>query len=133
MNVILYVAIGIVGGIIGGMGMGGGTLLIPLLTLICSIGQKSAQAINLVAFIPMSVIACVFHIKNKLIDYKFLWLSLPALISSVLASILASLTPWQWLKVGFGIFLLILGLIQLCSTIVNKQKNDENKKFLFYL
>ena len=30
---VLFIVFGIIGGLLGGMGMGGGTLLIPLLTL----------------------------------------------------------------------------------------------------
>ena len=39
-----YILAGVCGGIIGGMGMGGGTLLIPILTLFLGIDQRSAQA-----------------------------------------------------------------------------------------
>ena len=52
MQIFLLILAGIVGGIIGGMGMGGGTLLIPILTIFLDVPQKNAQAINLVAFIP---------------------------------------------------------------------------------
>ena len=44
---------GLVGGILGGMGMGGGTLLVPILTVFLSMAQKTSQFMNLVAFIPM--------------------------------------------------------------------------------
>ena len=40
---IIYVIIGIIGGVLGGMGMGGGTLLVPLLGLV----KILQQAINL--------------------------------------------------------------------------------------
>ena len=56
MQIFLLILAGIVGGIIGGMGMGGGTLLIPILTIFLDVEQKNAQAINLVAFIPMAII-----------------------------------------------------------------------------
>ena len=47
--------IGIIGffaGIIGGMGMGGGTILIPALILFASIDPKIAQSTNLLSSIP---------------------------------------------------------------------------------
>ena len=50
MQIFLLILAGIVGGIIGGMGMGGGTLLIPILTIFLDVEQKNAQAINLVAY-----------------------------------------------------------------------------------
>ena len=56
---------GLVSGILGGLGMGGGTLLIPLLTIFLSVSQIESQGINLIAFIPMSVIAIIIHAKNR--------------------------------------------------------------------
>ena len=91
MSVLLLILIGIAGGIIGGMGMGGGTLLIPLMTLLAGVEQHTAQAINLAAFIPMSAVALAVHLKNKLIDFKYLlWVALPAVAASAVAGPLAS-------------------------------------------
>ena len=59
---------GVIGGIVAGMGMGGGTLTIPILTIFLKYEQLRAQGLNLVAFLPMSVVALVIHIKNKLVD-----------------------------------------------------------------
>ena len=44
--------IGLVSGIVTGTGMGGGTILILLLTLIIGTNQHEAQATNLIFFIP---------------------------------------------------------------------------------
>ena len=63
--IILYALTGFLAGILGGMGMGGGTLLIPILTIFLGFKQKNAQAINLLVFIPMSLFALIIHIKNK--------------------------------------------------------------------
>ena len=61
---------GIISGIISGTGMGGGTILIFLLTFIFGIDQHIAQATNLIFFIPTSLIAIIVNIKNKNIDLK---------------------------------------------------------------
>ena len=61
--------IGIIGffaGIIGGMGMGGGTILIPALILFASIDPKIAQSTNLLSSIPMTIVALAIHIKKKM-------------------------------------------------------------------
>ena len=68
MEYLWYGFAGLVGGLIGGMGMGGGTLLIPLLSIFYSVGQHTAQAVNLVSFIPMAVVTLIIHIKNKLVN-----------------------------------------------------------------
>ena len=46
----LEVLIGIISGTISGTGMGGGTILIFLLTVLCGIEQHIAQATNLIFF-----------------------------------------------------------------------------------
>ena len=56
MSFIFYLLAGFVSGLFGGMGMGGGTVLIPVLTLFFGVEQHIAQATNLIAFLPMAEI-----------------------------------------------------------------------------
>lgn len=49
--------LGFFSGIIGGMGMGGGTILIPALILFAHIDPKIAQSVNLLSSIPMTIFA----------------------------------------------------------------------------
>ena len=72
--IFLEILAGIVGGIVAGMGMGGGTLTIPILTLFLKYEQLRAQGVNLVAFLPMAVVALFIHVKNHLVDFKNTWL-----------------------------------------------------------
>ena len=60
--------IGLISGIVSGTGMGGGTILIFLLTNLLGLDQHIAQATNLIFFIPTSIIAIIINIKNKNID-----------------------------------------------------------------
>ncbi len=109
----LFIIFGFLSGVIGAMGMGGGTLLIPLLTIFSEVSQIVAQGYNLLAFLPMSVIAILIHLKNKLIEPKFLWIIIPSgIIFAVLGSFLANLIDGEVLKILFGIFLIILGLFE---------------------
>ena len=59
------IIIGLISGIVSGTGMGGGTILIFLLTSICGLEQHIAQATNLIFFIPTSIIAIIVNLKNK--------------------------------------------------------------------
>lgn len=127
MKIFILVAVGLAGGVISGMGMGGGTLLIPLITLFTDIEQHTAQSINLIAFVPMSVVALAIHLKNKLVDFKaFAWTAVPATAMSILAAYVSRRVEGVDLSMYFGIFLIILGLYQLASIIYGKIK--ENKK-----
>ena len=83
MQIFLLVLFGFLAGIVGGMGMGGGTLLVPLLSFL-DIPQKTIQATNLISFVPMCVVALILHAKNKLIKTKGIgWLTVPAVVSAV--------------------------------------------------
>ncbi len=129
MKALLLIIIGVIGGVIGGMGMGGGTLLIPLLTIFVGVEQHSAQALNLLAFIPMSVVAIAIHIKNKLIDFKqVLPIAIPAVAAGVGSSVLSKLTGARALSRWFGLFLVSLGIYQLISAIVALVKNIREKR-----
>ena len=66
MAFLLLLACGFAGGLLGGMGMGGGTALIPLLTLI-GVDQAAAQGVNLVSFLPMAALALTVHAKAGLV------------------------------------------------------------------
>lgn len=120
MDYIWFLIAGIVGGILGGMGMGGGTLLIPVLTFFLDVSQKNAQAINLISFIPMAVIALILHAKNKLINLKgMLPLIVSALVTSVGGSFLVALIEGDLQTKLFGGFLIILAVIKFVITIKN--------------
>lgn len=68
--VVLYIIVGILGGMLGGMGMGGGTLLVPMSVYLLSMEQKTAQFLNLAAFLPMGAVALSCHAANGLTDFK---------------------------------------------------------------
>lgn len=127
---------GLVSGIVGGMGMGGGTLLIPILTLMLGYEQKSSQGINLLVFVPMSIVALIIHIKNKLVDFG---VGVPIMIAGVVCSVagalLANSLNDKILRKLFGGFLLLVGVYQGVVTIINilksKKTNDIKPKFKF--
>ncbi len=118
MEFIWYAIAGVVGGLIGGMGMGGGTLLIPLLTIFYNVGQHTAQAINLISFIPMSIIALIIHFKNGYVETKnVIWIILAGVITCTASCFLANVIKGDLLKRFFGAFLLILAVCQFVKNI----------------
>jgi len=115
---IWYVFAGIVGGVLGGMGMGGGTALIPLLSIFYSVGQHTAQAINLVSFIPMAVVALILHFKNKLIEFdRILFIIIPGILTCVVGCYIARAITGEVLKRCFGGFLILLSIFQFVTQI----------------
>ena len=125
--IIWEIVAGVLGGIIGGMGMGGGTLTIPILTIFLSYEQLQAQGVNLVAFLPMSVIAIIIHIKNKVVDFKSTWLlAAVGCVFSLGGALIAVKLKNEVLTKLFAIFLIGLAIWQLVEMIKNK-KQEENQ------
>ena len=116
------IIIGFIGGVLGGMGMGGGTLLIPLLTIFLKLEQNVAQGINLLAFLPMSIVALSIHFKNGLVDINRSWpIVILGIISAVAGSFLANYLEPSQLKIYFAIFLILLGVFQFASLFFKKK------------
>ena len=114
MSFLIFLLCGVCGGVLGGMGMGGGTALIPLLTIFCGVEQSVAQGVNLISFLPMSALALTVHAKNGLLRKEGIgWLIVPALLFSALFSVLAVWLPAAALRRGFGAFLVILSFFTL--------------------
>ena len=109
-----YLIAGIFFGAIGGMGMGGGIVLIPVLTLLLGESQHTAQGLNLAAFLPMSAFALFSHFRNKRIHLR-LALSMAAfgILGAVVGALLAGISHENLLKKCFGAFLLILALLRI--------------------
>ena len=109
---------GFVGGVFGGMGMGGGTVLIPMLGIFFGIDQHLAQAVNLIAFVPMAIFALIIHFKNGLIETSGLWkIILAGLFSCVLGCFAARYLQADILRRIFGGFLTVLSIVQVCSAL----------------
>ncbi len=109
MSFYVYLILGFLGGIPAGMGMGGGTVTIPLLVLFGGVEQKLAQSANLFAFLPMSLFALKTHRDNGLLQTGgILYSVLPALLFSLLGAFVATMLPSFLLRKGFGVFLILL-------------------------
>lgn len=127
-RIILLVLAGIAAGALGGMGMGGGTILISVLTIFFDVEQKQAQAINLVAFIPMAIASLIVHVKNKRVETKgILWIIIPATVLSLAGSMVAQAINGEILKRIFGGFLLLLSVAQFFSEEINEKLSGIGK------
>lgn len=116
---------GVLGGIVAGMGMGGGTLTIPILTIFLHFKQLAAQGINLIAFLPMSVLALIIHIKHGLVKFKQVWLlALLGCAFSLIGALVAVKLSNVVLKKCFAVFLIMLALYQLIVMIKQKKKKN---------
>lgn len=96
--------------------MGGGTVLIPALTILLGVEQHVAQATNLIAFLPMAAFSLSVHNKQGLLVKEGLaGVIIPAVITSVIGGLIAVILPAAALRKLFGAFLTALAVKQLTA------------------
>ena len=120
----LETLIGFISGIVSGTGMGGGTILILCLSIFLEINQKTAQATNLIFFIPTSIAAIYITMKQKNINIKLakqiiFW----GIIGTIIGALIAQKINVTVLKKMFGIFLAIIAIHEIYLLI---------KEYIFY-
>ena len=60
---------GVFAGIMSGLALGGGVLLIAILTYITTYSQANLQTVNLLYYIPTAIFSVFVYGKNRNIDY----------------------------------------------------------------
>ena len=119
---VLPLAVGTATGILSAWGVGGGTLLLLVMTLFLGVDQRTAQGINLLYFLPTAGTSLLFHIKNKLVAWQA---ALPAIACGCLSAAgsawLAQSLHAALLRRLFGGFLLAVGILELRKA----RKQDE--------
>ena len=109
-----YVLAGLASGIISGMGIGGGAILIPALTIFLGMEQQAAQKINLLYFLPTAAIALRTHKKAGSIEKGgLLRLTLYGLVGASVGAFIAVQINGEYLRKGFAIFLLGMAAYEL--------------------
>lgn len=105
---------GLLSGLIGGMGLGGGTILLIYLNLFTNNSQLTSQGINLIFFIPVGITAVIIYAAKKKIKPKMLMLALPfGILGSLIGSYITTLFNQNVLRILFAIFLIFLGAKEL--------------------
>ncbi len=113
-----YILAGFISGIFGGLGMGGGTLLIPILTIFLGFNQKLSQGINLMSFLVMSIVSIYIHYRNGFIVTKHIfWIILFGSIFSFLGAVAMSFMSSHILKIIFGVFLCVLAVVEFVKVL----------------
>ena len=119
--------IGVVSGVFSGVGMGGGTILIFLLTTFAGIEQHIAQATNLIYFIPTAISAIIVNYREKNIDTKLaVSVSVFGIIGAIIGAKFAVNTDVQKLRKLFGIFLAIIAIHEI-YTLFKEYKQHKNR------
>lgn len=107
----MEIIFGLIAGMVTGLGMGGGTVLILLLSLFMDLEQHIAQATNLVFFIPTSIAAIFINLKQKNIDLKVaISISIFGIVGAIIGAIISEKISSGNLRKCFAIFIFIIAI-----------------------
>jgi len=137
-NWVLYIIAGVAAGIISSMfGVGGGILMVPILVLGFSFGQKSAQGMSLFIMLPMALAGAIRYKLNPDIP-----INLPVCGMVALGGIAGAMIGTHWvfnipqavLKRIFAVFIILTGIHMLVKSFAKPtakelpQQTEESKQ-----
>ena len=127
------ILIGMFSGIFSGIGMGGGTILIFLLTAFAGLEQHIAQATNLIYFVPTAISAIVVNYRDKNIDIKLATVvSACGIIGAVIGALISINMDVEKLRKSFGVFLAIIAIHEIYTLFkeykLHRKRNNKNSQ-----
>ncbi len=113
----IFLAAGFCGVAAGMVGIGGGVLLVPLLSLLFGFNQHRAQGTSLVALIPPTgLLAFLMYWKADYVNWQTGLLLIPGVfLGGILGGILASKLHPRRMRQVFAALMLLLGVWQVFS------------------
>jgi uncharacterized membrane protein YfcA len=108
--VIEAIAIGLLAGIVAGLlGVGGGALFVPALTLGLGLGQLDAEATSLLAIIPVALVGAIRQRRHGNVDVRTgAVVGVLGILGAVTGAALANAVPQRALEVSFALFILFV-------------------------
>ena len=108
--------------VISAWGVGGGTLLLLVMTLFFGVDQRTAQGVNLLFFLPTAASALVCHARGGYLDKPTLKAAVPvAVIAALIGAWISNAVDVEVLRKPFGVYLLLSGV-----SLVWPKKKDGN-------
>ena len=117
-NVFLYVFTGLLAGLLSGLiGIGGGTIIVPILVIFAGLSQKMAQGTTLALLVPpIGILAAWTYYKQGYVDFSIAALICVGFIfGGLIGAKFATNLSNQTLERIFGIALLIIAIKMIFS------------------
>jgi uncharacterized membrane protein YfcA len=113
MNIVLYLLVGLLGGIFGGMlGIGGGIIMVPLLAFLFGLSQHQAQGTTLALMVPpIGLLAAWTYYKAGFVDLKIAaFVCLGFFFGGLIGAKIVVGLPDPLLRKIFGVALLMIAI-----------------------
>ncbi len=115
---LIVLGIAMVAGLIGSiLGLGGGIIVTPALTLLLGVDIKYAIGASIVSVIATSSGAAVAYVRDKLTNLRVgMFLEVATTVGALTGALVAGLLSTHWLYIIFGLLLLYSGLAMVKKT-----------------
>jgi len=109
---VLLIAGGLLGGFFSGtVGIGGGVLFVPTLTVGFRLSQAVAQGTSLLAIVPTAIVGGLTHLREGNVQVRpALWMGGGGLVSAIVGALVAVEVPGPLLARVWGAFLVLFAL-----------------------
>jgi hypothetical protein len=127
----IYIIIGLCCGMFGAsFGVGSGIILVPVLAIMFSFGQKSAQGMSLAVMVPLALVGAWRYYQNPEIEIRLgvvLFLSIGAVAGAFIGARIAGFLPAHVLRKLFAIFLIVAAVKMLLFSPAKKTLSPEGQ------
>lgn len=129
MEILFYIFI-IFCSAVAGMGIGGGSIFLLLVSIFNVCDFKEAQIYNLIMFVGVGISCAIYSIKNKKIDFSiFKKIIFFIIVGSIIGVFINKLVDIEIAKKIFLVFMALMGLYEIISSLkqffTTKNKNSE--------
>jgi len=119
-NNLLGLVIGVSGGFFGGMaGLGGGIIMIPMMTGFAGLAQREAHGTSLVAVVFTGAIGALTYFYHGTVDWRAaLILVASAMFFARMGAVYAHSLREERLRRGFGVFIIAVSLVMVARALL---------------
>jgi len=109
---VLLIAGGLLGGFFSGtVGIGGGVLFVPTMTVGFRLSQAVAQGTSLLAIVPTAIVGGLTHLREGNVQVRpALWMGGGGLVGAIVGALVAVEVPGPLLARVWGAFLVLFAL-----------------------
>ncbi len=125
-ELLLYLLCGLCAGILAGyLGLGGGIVMVPFLTIAAGLDFKTAVPVSVTAIVVNSVAASNEYLKKNMVDFELvIILSIFMVMGTITGSNLSQVIPTEVVRIMFTVILIYTAL-----SLLKNKKNEQKLTF----